>query len=115
MMRPSQFTVATSGLSNPFPLDRYVTGYAIGVTMPTAGGVYTLQYSFDDPYGTYSTSYNVSGAWFNWDDATLVNASTNRSTNLAFVPRAIRLNASAGVSAARPITVTVCPFGMDGG
>lgn len=114
MQRPSSFIVATSGLSNPYPLDRYVTGYAIALTMPIAGIIYTLQYSLDDPFASYSTSYNVSGVWFNWDDPVLVNASTNRATNLAFVPRAIRVNAIAKVSAGNPLTVTVVPFGMDG-
>lgn len=113
MMRPSSFTVTTSGNSAPVPLDRYVNGYALAVTMPTAGAIYTLQYSLDDPQAFYSTSYNVSGTWFNWDDATLVNASTNRSTNLAFPPAAIRISVSSKCSAGRPVTVTFIPMGMD--
>lgn len=113
MMRPSSITVATSGLSNPVPLDRYVNGYALAVTMPTNGAVYTLQYSLDDPYDTYSVSYNTSGAWFNWDDPLLVNASTNRSTNLAFPPAAIRLKITSGSSAGRPVTLRYIPMGMD--
>lgn len=115
MMRPSSFVVTASGKSNPIPLDRYVNGYAIAATMPTAGIVYTLQYSLDDPYATYATNYNTNGVWFDWDDVTLVNASTNRSTNLAFIPRAIRVNATAKVSAGNPLTITIVPMGMDGG
>lgn len=113
MQRPSSFTVTTSGNSAPYPLDRYVNGYAVGVTMPTAGAVYTLQYSYDDPFANYSTSYNANGTWFNWDDATLVNASANKSTNLSFIPAAIRISVSAKCSAGRPVTVTVIPMGMD--
>lgn len=113
MMRPSSITAITSGNSVPVPLDRYVNGYAVAVTMPTAGAVYTLQYSLDDPYDNYSVSYNVSGAWFNWDDATLVNASANKSTNLAFPPAAIRLKLTSGVSAGRPVTLRYIPMGMD--
>lgn len=113
MMRPSSFTVTTSGNSAPVPLDRYVNGYALAVTMPTAGAIYTLQYSLDDPFDNYTTSYNVSGAWFNWDDPLLVNASTNRSTNLAFPPAAIRIKMISGVSAGRPVTVRFIPMGMD--
>lgn len=113
MQRPSSFVVTASGKSTPYPLDRYCNGYALAVTMPTAGAVYTLQYSLDDPYANYSNSYNVSGVWFNWDDPLLVNASTNRSTNLSFVPAAIRINVTAKVSAGNPVTVTVIPFGMD--
>lgn len=114
MMRPQVLTVTASGKSSPIPLDRYVNGYAVAVTMNNAGAVYTLQYCLDDPNGNYSVSYNVSGNWFNWDDPLLVNASTNRSTNLAFAPAAIRINVTAKVSAGNPVTVTAIPMGMDG-
>jgi hypothetical protein len=113
MMRPSSQSVTASGKSTPIPLDRYVNGYAVSFTMATAIQ-YTAQYSTDDPYATYATNYNTNGVWFNWDDVTLVNASGNKSTNLAFIPRAIRVNASAGVSAGNPLTITIVPMGMDG-
>jgi len=112
-MRPSSFTVTASGKSTPVPLDRYVNGYAVAVTMKTAGAVYTIQYSLDDPFDNYSVGYGTSGVWFDWDDPLLVNASTNRATNLAFAPAGIRINASAGVSAGNPITVRFIPMGMD--
>lgn len=126
MERPSSLLITTSGNGTPVPLDYYVNGYAVSVTMKTAGAVYTLQYSLSDPYFDfeaseaagynvrYSTSYNVSGVWFNCDDPLLVNASTNRVTNFAFVPRAVRVSVSAKCSAGNPITLTVVPFGMDG-
>lgn len=114
MLRPSSFTVTTSGLSAPIPLDRYVNGYAIAVTMPSPGAIYTLQYSLDNPFENWSNSYNVSGVWFNWDDPLLVNASTNRSTNLAFAPGGIRINVSGKVSAGNPVSVRFVPMGMDG-
>lgn len=114
MMRPSSQIITTSGLSTPVPLDRYVNGYAVAVTMKTAGAIYTLQHSFDDPFAAYSTSYNVSGVWFNNDDPVMVNASTNRATNYAFPPLAIRLNVTAKVSAGNPVTLTIVPMGMDG-
>lgn len=113
MMRPSSIIVSTSGLSVPVPLDRYVNGYAVAVTMRTPGAIWTLQYSLDDPFDNYTTSYNVSGVWFNWDDVTLVNASANKSSNLAFPPAAIRLNVTSGVSAGRPLTLRYIPMGMD--
>lgn len=111
MMRPQVLTVTASGKSNPIPLDRYVNGYAVAVTMKTAGAVYTLQYSLDDPFANYSNSYNTSGVWFNWDDATLVNASTNKSTNLAFAPAAVRINVTAAVSSGNPVILTIIPMG----
>lgn len=110
-MRPKDYVYTASGKTAPIPLDMYVNGYGIGVTMNTAGVVYTLQYSMLDPSARYTTSYTVSGRWFDWDDTLLVNASTNRSTNLAFPARAIRLNVSAGVSAGNPITLSLTPMG----
>lgn len=111
MMGRQVLTISASGKSNPIPLDRYVNGYAVAITMPTAGAIYTLQYSLDNPFANYSTSYNTSGVWFNCDDVTLVNASTNKTTNFAFAPAAVRINASAAVSAANPITLTIIPMG----
>lgn len=118
MQGSSQFIVTTSGLSSPYPLDRYVNGYAVAVTMKTAGAVYTLQQSFDSPFldqsgNPYSNSYNTSGAWVNFSDPVMVNASSNAVSNLAFIPRAIRINVTAKVSAGNPVTVTLIPMGMD--
>lgn len=126
MMRPSSQVITTSGKSTPIPIDRYINGLAIGVSMKTAGAIYTLQYSLSDPeYDAvasqnagqpvkYTTSYAVSGVWTNWDDPILVNASTNRTTNTAFIPRGIRVNVTAAVSAGNPVVLEICPMGMDG-
>lgn len=119
MHRPIYKTYSTSGNQSPVVLDRYTNGYGITVTMPSAGAVYTLQYSNDDPYydyngNPYTTSYAVSGTWLNSDDPVMVLASTNRSSNFAFPPRAIRLSISAKTSAGRPVTLCVIPMGMDG-
>lgn len=114
MMRPSQIVMTASGKSAPFPLDRYVNGYALAVTMKTAGVNYSIQQCFDDPFAQYSTSYAVSGNWLPSDDTIVVNASTNRVSNFAFVPAACRINVSAGVSAGNPVTFTIIPMGMDG-
>lgn len=123
MMRPVHLVVTTSGNSIAVPLDRYVNGYALDVQMKTAGIVYTLQYTLDDPTydavasqvaGTptkYSVSLNVSGVWFNWDDPLLVNASTNRSTNLAFAPSAVRVSVSSKCSAGNPLQLNIVPMG----
>ncbi len=111
MMRPTSLTVTTSGLSSPIPLDRYVNGYAVAVTMKTAGAQYTLQHSFDDPFQRWSVSMNTSATWFNSDDPVMVNASTNRASNYAFPPTACRINVTAKVSAGNPVTLTVIPMG----
>ena len=95
-----------------------MNGYAIAVTMKTAGAIFTLQQSFDSPYldqngNPYTTSYNVSGVWVNFSDPVMVNASTNVVSNLAFIPRAIRVNATSKVSAGNPLTLSIIPMGMD--
>lgn len=123
MMRPVYFNVTASGKSQPIPLDRYVNGYAVGVTITSAMKVnYTVQYCMDDPEGNngvkYTTSYAVSGNWFNMDDPVMVNQSANRTSNFAFPPRAVRILSttfSAGGGAAPAIlTLSIIPMGMDG-
>lgn len=111
MQGRKQVVITTSGKSTPIPLDRYVNGYAIGVTMNNAGAIYTLQYSLLNPFDNYTVSYAASGQWFNCDDPLLVNASTNRSTNFAYPPAAIRINVTAKVSAGNPVTLTIIPMG----
>lgn len=127
MMRPTSLVVVTTGKSTAVPLDRYVNGYAFGVSMKTAGANYTLKYSLSDPeYDAvasfnagqpvkYSVSYNVSGVWNDWDDPLLVKASTNRTTNAAFAPRGVRVSAISKVSAGNPLVLDIVPMGMDGG
>lgn len=126
MHRPINKVYVTSGNQSPVVLDRYVNGYALDVEMKTAGAIYTLQYTLNDPsYDAvatfnagspvkYSNSLAVSGVWFNWDDPLLVAASTNRSTNLAFAATAIRVSISAKVSAGNPLVLNIVPVGMDG-
>lgn len=130
MMRPITKVYTTSGNQGPIILDRYVNGYAIGVQMKTAGIIYTLQYTTDDPtYDAiasntfpnagnlpvkYSVGVGTSGTWFNWDDPLLVAASTNRSTNLAFAPTAVRVSISSKCSAGNPLWINIIPTGMDG-
>lgn len=118
MQQPSQQIITASGKGPAYPLDRYVNGYAVAVTMKTAGAVYSLKQCFDSPYldqngNPYTTSYNVSGTWLNFSDPVMVNASINVVSNLAFVPRAIRVSAISKVSANNPLTLTVIPLGMD--
>ena len=120
MHLPNQQICTVSGKNPPYPLDRYVNGYAVSVTFqPGKTGTYTLKQSFDNPYldqngNPYTTSYNASGVWLNFSDPVMVNASTNAVSNLAFIPRAIRVSALTKVSAGNPLTLTVIPMGMDG-
>ncbi len=116
MMRPVHQIITTSGNAAPIPLDRYVNGYGIAVTRTSAMKVnYTVQYSFDDPFINYTTSYAVSAVWFNSDDPVMVNASTNRASNFAFAPAAARVvttifSAGSGTSPAQ-LTFSIIPMG----
>lgn len=117
MMRPVHFVVTASGNSQPIPLDRYVNGYAIAVTRSSALKCnYTVQYTLDDPFGVYTTSFAASAAWFNSDDPVMVNQSANRASNFAFPPTATRLvvTAFSAGSGAIPATLTyhINPMGM---
>lgn len=119
MQRPSQQIITTSGRGTPVPLDRYTNGYGITVTMKTQGAVYTVKYSNDSPYldpsdNPYTTSYKVSGTWLDMDDPVMVKASTNRSSNFSFPPRAVLVSAISKVSAGNPLVFTIVPIGMDG-
>lgn len=116
MMRPVYLQVTASGNSTPIPLDRYVNGYAVGVTLSSALRVnYTVQYSLLSPYDNYSNSYNVSGHWQNFDDPIMVNQSAERTSNLAFAPAGIRVNTttfSAGTGATpATLTLSIIPMG----
>lgn len=119
MHRPIQKIYTTSGKQTPVVLDRYVNGYGITVSMKTAGAIYTVMYSNDDPTydqsgNIWGTSYLTSGVWLNMEDPVMVNASTNRSSNFAFAPRAVTINCTTKISAGNPVTLTIVPIGMDG-
>lgn len=116
MQRPKHLVVTASGNSVPVPLDRYVNGYGVAVTITSGATVnYTVQYSMDDPYDVYTTSYAVSGDWFNMDDPVMVNQSANRASNFAYPPAAARLRVtkiSAATNAPAALTLHIIPMGI---
>lgn len=99
MQRPKTVVITTNTTTQAFPLDYWTNGYGLSVTYSksTMTAVYTIQYSMLNPYKDdvtglpYTTSYKVSGNWQNSDDPLVVNASTSRSSNFAYPPRACRL------------------------
>lgn len=121
MMRPIHYVYTGSGRGQPLPLDRYVNGYAIAVTLnpPTMKINYTLKYSLEDPsfklYGPTGTTqwrnYKTSATWFKSDDPVMVNQSAARTSNFAFPPMAVLLSATA-VSGGTA-TLHINPMGMD--
>lgn len=122
MMRPVHYTYKGSGRGQPIPLDRYVNGYAIGVTLnpPTMKINYTVKYSLQDPeYKTYGpvnstpwvTSFKTSATWFKSDDPVMVNQSAARVSNFSFAPTAVLLSAT--IASAGTAYLHVIPMGMD--
>lgn len=99
MQRPKYLFITTNTTTQAVPLDQDTNGYGISITRSktTMTCQYTVQYSMLDPYldqqtgNRYTTSYKVSGNWQNSDDPLVVNASTDRSSNFAYPPRAVRL------------------------
>lgn len=120
MQRPKYIFVTTNTTTQAVPLDQDTNGYGISVTLSktTMTCNYTVQYSMLNPYwddqanAKYSTSYKVSGNWQNSDDPLVVNASTSRSSNFAYPPRALRLitsNVSGG-----SLTFSIVAMGTEG-
>lgn len=121
MQDEKYLVITTNGTSQAVPLDKWTNGYGVSVTFSksTMTATYTIQYSMLDPYcsvirgNAYSTSYKVSGNWQNSDDPLVVAASTSRSSNFAYPPRAVRLvtsNVSGG-----SLTFAIIPKTSDGG
>ena len=95
---------ASVGYSTPVPVDRNIN-QNIGVAVTFNGAVATcsVQWSLDDPFATYATSYNVNGNWFN--DPTLQNMTANEASQLTMPVRAVRLYNSAWTSGQPTMTV----------
>ena len=95
-MRPIE--VSTSGVSTSavIPVDLGPATH-IGLQVEVTGAAtYTVEYTFDD---IWDSAFNPATAA--WDDhSTLVGLSANAVGNLAFPPRGVRLNQTAGVGSA---------------
>lgn len=85
----------------------------IGLAIKPAGGTTTsvVQYSLDDPFGSYATDYNTNAAWF--DAAVTATGSTNVYGTILTPVRAVRLNTSA--LAGTSVSLTVVQSGIRGG
>lgn len=114
MQRPTVVTIISNGTSKAVPLDRYVNGYALGVTIRTLSGTagtatYTVQHTFNQS-GLKNLDTAVSAVWMNHDNSVFVSATTNGDSNYAYVPSATRIVTS-NVSAAE-VMYTIIPMGI---
>lgn len=94
-MRPIYVTAddSNSGVSPVVVIDQYIGPTNIGLGAVVTGTVtYTVQHTFDDPYGTITT-------WF--DHPTLAAQTANKDSNYAAPPRAIRVIRTAGTGSVR--------------
>lgn len=95
-MRPIYLTANTlaSGLSAPVILDQYLTPFNVTLALElfgnTGGGAsYTVQYSLDDPYASYTVDYNTNATWYN--HPTLLNLAAD-ATDVFYTPvRSVRI------------------------
>ena len=92
------------GYSAPVPVDRNLN-QNIGVAVTFNGAVATcnVQWSLDDPYASYPTSYNVNGNWLT--DPTLQNMTANEASKIDMPVRAVRLQNTAWTSGQPTMTV----------
>jgi len=119
-MRPVIAIASTSvaGLSEAVILDQYLTPFNVTLSVElfgnTGGGAnYTVQYSPDDPYATYATSYNVNANWYS--HSTLVNLAAD-ATDVFYTPvRACRiLTNTPGTGGTQTPQLTVIQAGVMG-
>jgi hypothetical protein len=108
-MRPTKVTVTNVGVSNPIPMDQYLTPFNVGLGAVIVSGTptYSVQHTFDN---VFDPSYNPStGTWFNQPDMTA--QTTSVDGNYAFPVSAIRLNVTAGTGV---VALTVLQAGVMG-
>ena len=107
-MRSVVVTQTGAGISAPVVLDQYVspenTGWA-AVLNGTA--TYAVEFSQDDPFANYATSYNTNGNWTQLTGYTAVTIS--KFDNTAYPVRALRVNVASGTGT---LTFTVNQSGV---
>lgn len=90
---------AGTGASAPIILDQHLTSQDVGLAIVLSAGASLttkVQWSLDDPYGVYATSYTVNATWF--DDKNLITLVANaagvpvNAAGLRQPIRAVRLN-----------------------
>lgn len=111
-MRPVKVTVATTGVSNPIPMDHYIgpfnVGFGVEATQTTTS--VTVQHTFDN---VFAKDYNpATGVWYNNADVAS-NTTGNIDGNYAFPVTAIRLNVGTNTSG-NPVSLTVVQAGRTG-
>lgn len=105
-MRSLSITVKGAGVSNPIPMDQYISPFNVGFgVVPESGVNYTVQHSFDNPF---TADYDPETAtWF--DHPTVQGQTVKQDGNYAFPVAAIRLQINSGTNSA---TITLLQAGL---
>lgn len=113
-MRPKTVTVSTEGgTSSPVVLDQYISPFNVGLYLTAdVSSSSTVQYTLDDPFGTYSVSFATSAHWVNHPELTNITASTTaKDSNIAFPVRAVRLKNNS-LDTTGSVSLTILQAGM---
>jgi len=105
-MQPVQITVLGTANSTPIFLDNFQNPFQVSIAcvLNANNATFTVQHCFDRTTAylpTWDGSTNVT--WFN--QATIVNATGNISSNYAFPVVAVRLNVSSAQNATTSVTM----------
>jgi hypothetical protein len=105
-----QFTSVTGiGVSNPIPLDNYISPFNVGFgAVVSATATFSIQHTFDDVFSP--TYVPASGTWFNHPNFT--SATATGDGNYAFPVMAVRLNVTASTGT---VGLTLIQAGLVGG
>jgi hypothetical protein len=90
----------------PIPLDYFGDSTVSLQVVTTGGAAYTVQQTLDNVQDA-----TVTPTWFDHPDVNLVNSTSNRQGNYAFIPTAVRLRQAVGTSTA---TLTITQSGIMG-
>lgn len=103
-MRP--IIVTQTGAGDGAPMVLNIHGRPeVSLQVTVTGTVnYSVQQTLDDPADAGAT-------WFDHPDTNLVAATTNKQSNYAYIPRAVRIKVNSGAGSAK---LTVIQAGMTG-
>jgi hypothetical protein len=111
-MLATTVTVTNVGVSQPIPMDQYLTPFNVGMGAVITSGAptYSVQHTFDN---VYASNYNpATGTWFTHPD--LAAQTTNADGNYAFPVSAIRLNVTAVTNPTDTVNLQVLQAGVMG-
>lgn len=107
MARAQTRTNTAVAISTPIVLDNLSPAFKNGLAVDVTGtNQSSVQYSMDDPWASYATSYNADALWFDVKVPIDMSAvAADLSGELPYAARAVRLNTTAWTSGSAKLTV----------